>query len=48
MMLRTLRWAALTTGMLFVGLGVGGCGPLGLIVAGLVGFSLLGGGAAVQ
>jgi hypothetical protein len=40
---RTLRWAALSTGLMFAGLGIGACGPLGIIAAGLVGITLLGG-----
>jgi len=46
MKMRILRWALLTTGVVFGGLGLGGCGPLGWIAALLVGAAILGGGAA--
>jgi hypothetical protein len=42
-------WAMLTAGVVFSGLGVSGCGglggPLGIAVAGLIGWTLLGGTA---
>jgi len=43
-------WAMLTAGVVFSGVGLSGCGgafggPLGLAVAGLLGWTLLGGTA---
>ena len=45
MKMRMFRWAVLTTGLVFGGLGVGGCGPLGWVAAGLIGVTIFGGGA---